>query len=48
VRVLDQDQRVAPLAALPLAHHRQLALVRLLVAGRPQVDQVGRADPLSD
>jgi hypothetical protein len=38
--VLDQHQRVSPLAALALADQRELSVAHLGVAGATQVDQV--------
>jgi hypothetical protein len=38
--VLDHEQRVAPLAPLPLGDQLELAGVRLAIPGAPQVDQI--------
>jgi hypothetical protein len=38
--VLDQHQRIAALAALPLRDQLELADVRLAIGGAPQVDQI--------
>jgi hypothetical protein len=40
VRVLDQQQRIPALAALPLRDQLELANVRLAIPGAPQVDQI--------